>query len=83
MNKYDTFAKTAVELADIGGNVLLKYFKNINEKTVESKGIGDWVSEADRASEDAIVDHISREMPTHDILTEERAQIVRSEHSEF
>lgn len=83
MYKYDSYASTAVKLAHLGGEVLLKYFKNINQGTIESKGIGDWVSEADRASEDAIVDYLAREMPTHDILTEERAQIVRGEGSEF
>ncbi len=83
MNKSKTFVTLAVELAHIGGEILLRYFRNTDQRTIESKGIGDWVSEADRASEDAIVDYLSHEMPTHDILTEERAQIVRGDHSEF
>ncbi len=67
--------KIALEAARLGGETLLRYFGNVRRSSVTAKHIGDWVSEADRASEDVIVQFLDREVPGQDILTEERGHI--------
>jgi len=73
----NNWIRIAIEAAHIGGEVLLKYFGKVDANTIETKRVGDWVSEADKASEQAIIDFLTREVPTHDILTEEAGSIHR------
>ena len=66
---YAEFLKIAIESAQVGGEVLMKYFgKPID---VEYKGEVDLVTVADRRSEEAIVSVISARYPEHQIMAEE------------
>lgn len=79
MNQAEEYARSAVEAAKTGGEVLLRYYGRVNDKTIEMKRVGDWVSEADWASENAIIDFIKERHPGHEILTEESGLIRNSE----
>ncbi len=73
----------AIEAARLGGKLLTDYFGKVPAESIQSKRIGDWVSSADRASEDAIVRYLKKATPDHDILTEEAGSIVGSKPSEY
>ncbi len=76
MNRnYPKWLETARTAAVIGGDLLMDYFGKVNAATIESKQKGDWVSEADRASEKAIVEYFKKETPQFDILTEEEGAV--------
>ncbi|MDX1502465.1 MAG: inositol monophosphatase family protein [Thermoanaerobaculia bacterium] len=60
----------AVEAARAGGRVLAGYFRDPSME-VEAKAAHDLVSEADRASEDAVLGTIRDAFPDHEILSEE------------
>jgi myo-inositol-1(or 4)-monophosphatase len=66
----DGFKATAVEAATIGGNILVEYVRS--GFRIEYKNAVDLVTDADRQSEQAIIDTIRRNYPDHDILAEER-----------
>ncbi|MDH7515257.1 MAG: inositol monophosphatase family protein [Bacteroidota bacterium] len=68
---------TACEAARTGGDVLRSFFGNLYD--IESKeGLtNNLVTEADRASEEAIVSVIHRAFPDHDILGEEGGRRAR------
>jgi myo-inositol-1(or 4)-monophosphatase len=55
------------------GKVLIKYFQGKLDIRLKDNRVGaiDIVTDADRASEDLILEAIRREFPDHDILTEE------------
>jgi myo-inositol-1(or 4)-monophosphatase len=62
-------------ITQVAGRIIMSYYRG--EFTIDSKGESrsggiDIVTDADRASEDAIVDAIQKEFPGHDIITEER-----------
>ena len=59
----------AVEAARLGGTFLREFFGK--RKEIVFKGAIDPVTNADMASEQAIVDFITRRFPGHDIVTEE------------
>jgi len=65
----------AAEASEIGGSILLEYFGSVRKKSIIAKGIGDWVSEADLASEKAIVDYLGEVAPNDEIITEETGHI--------
>lgn len=66
----DGFKATAVEAATIAGNILVEYVRS--GFRIEYKNAVDLVTDADRQSEQAIIDTIRRNYPDHDILAEER-----------
>ncbi|MCP3867221.1 MAG: inositol monophosphatase [Gammaproteobacteria bacterium] len=61
----------AVRAARSAGSVLLRYYDHVDSITVTSKGLNDFVSEVDKASEQAIIDVLKRSYPDHAILAEE------------
>lgn len=66
---------TAVAAARAGGAVLARWFGD-QTVTVDRKGENDFVSQADRESEEAVVGEIRRRHPSHRILAEEGGERV-------
>ncbi len=74
-NQIDYYAKFMHELADIAAGVSLKYFKKPVDIFNKGAKLGldfDPVTIADRATEQAIRDHIRNRFPTHNIHGEEQ-----------
>jgi myo-inositol-1(or 4)-monophosphatase len=72
MNTYSSYKALLTEAIDIvrnAGNVLLKYFNS--EQKITFKSLFDMVTEADLASEKAIVDALRKLTPDINILAEE------------
>lgn len=61
----------AIRAARDGGRVLTRYFDRIGALKIETKQRNDYVSDVDRASEEAIIKTIRRYYPEHAILAEE------------
>lgn len=61
----------AVMAARDGGNTLIRSLKKLDKLKVEQKGRNDFVSEADRIAERAVIDMIHKHYPEHAILAEE------------
>lgn len=61
----------AVMAAHRGGDNLARSLKRLDKIKVEQKGRNDFVSEADRAAERAVIDVIHKHYPDHAILAEE------------
>ncbi len=61
----------AVMAARRAGAVLGRNFKKLNKLNIEMKGPNDYVSDADRAAEAAIIQIIHKHYPDHAILAEE------------
>ncbi|MEM9172464.1 MAG: inositol monophosphatase family protein [Pseudomonadota bacterium] len=64
----------AIQAARKGGNSLIRSQRRLNELNIESKGLNDFVSEADRQAERAIIDEIRKHYPEHAILAEESGE---------
>ncbi|NQU04481.1 MAG: inositol monophosphatase [Calditrichaeota bacterium] len=73
----------AVEAAELGGSVLNEFFGKTDPASIISKSRGDWVSEADNASEDVIMALLKQKASDHQILTEEAGQIRSNPDSVF
>ena len=61
----------AVMAARRGGSVLLRHLNRLDKLRVEKKGHNDFVSDADRAAEAAVIEVIQRHYPDHAIHAEE------------
>ena len=61
----------AVMAARRGGAILIRHLNKLDKLKVEKKGHNDFVSDADRAAEDAVIEVIHRHYPDHAILAEE------------
>ncbi|MDJ0814263.1 MAG: inositol monophosphatase family protein [Woeseiaceae bacterium] len=61
----------AVMAARRAGNVLVRKMVNLEKLNVEKKGHNDYVSDADRAAEETVIDCIHKHYPDHAILAEE------------
>lgn len=61
----------AVRAARSAGNILLRYFEHTDSLTVTEKSKNDFVSEVDRAAEQAIIEVLRKAYPDHSILGEE------------
>ena len=61
----------AIRAARSGGNILLRNADRIDTLTVTTKRRNDYVSEVDRAAEQAIIDVLHRSYPDHGFLAEE------------
>ena len=70
----------AVMAAHRGGDTLIRSLKKLDRIKVEQKGRNDFVSEADRAAERAIIDTILKHYPEHAILAEESGNHGESDH---
>jgi myo-inositol-1(or 4)-monophosphatase len=64
-------AGIAVEAARRGGDVLLRFWRQLQDVQIQEKGRGDLVTAADLASEETIAEFLQREMPQAAILSEE------------
>jgi myo-inositol-1(or 4)-monophosphatase len=67
--------KTAVDCVHEGGSVLLEYYNKLQTLQVQSKGRFDYVTEADLAAQEAIVQLIRQRYPEHNILAEEDKRV--------
>jgi myo-inositol-1(or 4)-monophosphatase len=61
----------AVRAARNAGNILLRYFEHTDSLTVTEKSKNDFVSEVDKAAEQAIIEVLRKAYPDHSILGEE------------
>jgi len=61
----------AVMAARTAGNLLVRKLNNPQKLKVEEKGRNDFVSDADRAAESAIIETIRKHYPDHAVLAEE------------
>jgi myo-inositol-1(or 4)-monophosphatase len=66
---------TLLNAVEQGAVELRRYFNNPDLKISNKEGINNWVTEADHASEKAIIDCIKKAYPTHFILSEETGEI--------
>ncbi len=61
----------AIRAARNAGSILLKYYEHTDTLTISAKGKNDFVSEVDKASEQAIIGTLRASYPDHAILAEE------------
>lgn len=61
----------AIMAARRGGTILIRHLNKLDRLKVEKKGHNDFVSEADRAAEAAVIEVIQKHYPEHAILAEE------------
>ena len=61
----------AVMAARRGGAILIRHLNKLGKIKVEKKGHNDFVSDADRAAEKAVIEVIQRHYPDHAIVAEE------------
>jgi len=69
---------TLLTAVEAGAKELRRYFNNESLKISNKEGINNWVTEADHASEKAIIDVIRTEFPEHFILSEEVGEMMTS-----
>ncbi len=67
---HDELIETAMAAAQAGADVVRRYFRR-EGLTVDRKGANDFVTQADRESETAVLAEIRRRFPGHRILAEE------------
>jgi myo-inositol-1(or 4)-monophosphatase len=70
--KYQDLLDVATTAAQAGGETLLSLAQRRETLRIEAKAEADFVTAADRASEEKIVGHILRIFPDHQILAEEQ-----------
>ena len=75
--------KTAIECVKEGGSILLDYHGKLRTLQIETKGSFDYVTEADLASQDAIIRLIRSRHPDHEILAEEASGITGNSTSRW
>ncbi|TDJ36662.1 MAG: inositol monophosphatase [Gammaproteobacteria bacterium] len=76
----EAMLNVAVMAARRGGDTLFRHLNKLDKLKVEKKGRNDFVSEADRNAEKAVISVIHRHYPEHAILAEESG---RQGDSEF
>lgn len=62
----------AVTAAELGGEVVRRHFRRLASGQIDEKTANDWVTAADRESEEAILQFLARETPEVGFLGEER-----------
>jgi myo-inositol-1(or 4)-monophosphatase len=67
--------ETLINATEAGAKVLLHYFNSKNLQISNKTGVNNLVTEADHASEKAIIDTIKESFPDHFILSEEVGEI--------
>ncbi len=67
----DALLNVAVMAARKAGTTLIRKMVNLEKLKVEQKGHNDYVSDADRAAERAVIETIHKHYPDHAILAEE------------
>ena len=71
MSSKETLLAVAKEAARMGGEILLKAFGKIEKDQIGLKGKGDYVTELDHRSEEAILGRIREDFPDHIMHAEE------------
>ncbi len=61
----------AIRAARSAGNILIRYFEHTDTLTITEKRKNEFVSEVDKAAEDAIIEVLRKAYPDHSILGEE------------
>lgn len=69
--------ETAEYAARMGGKILLDGFGTLQKDQIGLKGLGDFVTEMDRRSEDVIIAFIQQNFPDHAIQAEESGLVQR------
>ena len=64
----------AIRAARDGGRILMRYFDRVDAIKIETKSRNDFVSDVDRAAEEAVIQTISKAYPKHAILAEESGE---------
>ena len=77
------FLEAAIEAARIGGAVLSEYGKRQAPIAIGLKGVNDYVTEVDRASEKAVVDYLTSRFPDHSIVAEESSEQTRDKRFQW
>src|SRR5215813_9751628 len=72
-----------LDAAAIGGAVLTEYRKRQAPLSVGLKGLNDYVTEVDRASEKAVVDYLTGRFPDHSIVAEESSELTRDKRYQW
>jgi myo-inositol-1(or 4)-monophosphatase len=67
--------ETLINATEAGSKILLHYFNDKNLQISNKTGINNLVTEADHASEKAIIDTIKESFPDHYILSEEAGEL--------
>lgn len=67
--------ETLINATEAGAKVIQHYFNNKELKVSNKGGVNNLVTEADHASEKAIIDTIKEDFPDHFILSEEAGEI--------
>lgn len=70
----------AVMAARRAGATLIRKMANLQKLKIEEKGHNDFVTDADRAAEKAVIDCVHKHYPDHAILGEESGAIGESDH---
>lgn len=73
----------AVKAARKAGDIILRYHNQIDLLTIQNKATNDFVSEVDKAAEDAIIDELKTAFPQHSILAEENGEILGDERFQW
>ena len=76
----DVFLKEIEEIAGLGGQKLMAYWRTLEANQVNEKARNDLVSAADLASEEAIIEAIRSRFPDHGILSEEAGRSTPTEN---
>jgi myo-inositol-1(or 4)-monophosphatase len=73
----------AVKAARAAGSIINRAALDVERLTVANKGLNDFVSEVDHASEKAIIDILLEAYPGHAILAEESGRQHGAKHSDY
>ncbi|OVE78601.1 hypothetical protein BVY01_05070 [bacterium I07] len=74
--------QTAVDAAFSAGRLLKAEFRQLKDSQIDLKGMGDYVTELDRRSENEIIRTIEKSFPDHNIIAEESGNNeLKSEYS--
>ena len=76
----EAMLNVAIMAARRGGDTLIRNLNKLDRLNVEKKGRNDFVSDADRTAEKAVIETIKRHYPDHAILAEESGQQGDSEY---
>jgi myo-inositol-1(or 4)-monophosphatase len=69
----------ATRAARAAGRLILRYFERVDQLQIQAKTRNDFVSEVDRAAEDAIIQELKSKYPNHAFLAEESGPRGRSD----
>ena len=77
MDETQRMLETAKEAAQCGGEILMQEFGKLTDSQIDLKGKGDYVTELDRRSEQAIIGRIKEDFSGHIIQAEESGEEIQ------